>query len=432
MNNWRSYRVQGMIALQVIFMVFLLGCGDAGNRNGAIRGTVFSNKSGGALTKSPESGVTVVAQAEEPPIIRTSVTDASGQYVISGLPIGTYKMGYQKDGFVPITVKEGASNVQSALGQTTVELYVESGSTITSPDMTLTERPAEGDGTVIINLIDELSGEKVNGATIVLGTASTTNGSNGQYVLTVSVVADPKGGSTPQPLSLSVTADGYQAGGPTTVLALAGQTVEKTIIMSPITGFIQGRISFSKFAELYDLTTVSLSIDGLQLGDGSAGGAQNPDTSGFFSIPVPVRTDSNNRSYNLRVSGIGFSDEVVNNILAPVAGAVRVEVPPLIPETVAIIGTVLNPYTQVNAVVDKVGLEGGITGGAPVCIQNGEQTAGTFSIDAVPTNTKEPLTVIVRTYTFDESCKITIASASSTPFTAVNNGSGVYRVAFAE
>ncbi|MCJ8346823.1 hypothetical protein MJH12_14875, partial [bacterium] len=135
---------------------------------------------------------------------------------------------------------------------------------------------------------------------------------------------------------------------------------------------------------------------------------------------------------NLRVSGTGFSDEVVNNILAPVAGAVRVEVPPLIPETVTIIGTVLNPYTQVNAVIDLVGLEGGITGGSPVCITNGEQTAGTFSIDGVPTNTKDQLTVVVKTYTFDETCKITITSSSSNAFTAVNNGSGVYRVAFAE
>ncbi|PCJ21168.1 MAG: hypothetical protein COB02_00865 [Candidatus Cloacimonadota bacterium] len=430
MKNSRSYRVQGMIALQIICMLFLFGCGDSGNRNGAIRGTVFSNRSGGALTKSPETGVTVVAQGDAPPIIRTSVTDASGQYVISGLPIGTYKMGFQKDGFVSINVKDGASNVQSALDKEKVELYVESGSTITSPDIVLTERPAEGDGTVIVTLIDGRSGEKVNGATVILGVASTTNGSNGQYVLTVAVKANPDGSSTPQPLSLSAAADGYSQAG-ANITALAGQTVATTLIMDPKTGFLQGQITFSKFAELYEFTAINLSIDGLQIGDGSASGSVHPDVGGFFSIEVPVRTDANNRSYNLRVSGNGFSDEVVNNILAPVAGSVRVEVPPLIPETVVLFGTVPNAYKAGGAVVNLVGVSAGINGPEPVCNLNGEQTQGNFSIADVPVNTKEQLTVTVKIYEFDDSCKIAISTLESNAFTATNNGSGTFTVSFA-
>ena len=85
-----------------------------------------------------------------------------------------------------------------------------------------------------------------------------------------------------------------------------------------------------------------------------------------------------------------------------------------------------SPATQFPAVVSGTGLEGGITGGAP----NIGGTVGTYSIDGVPTNTREQLTVSVTAYQFDEAGTFPPDEIplKSDPFTATNNGTGVYRV----
>jgi hypothetical protein len=419
--NKKRKPMYGLLALIQFSILLFVGCGDAGVNNGNIRGSVYSNRSGGALTKTPEPGVTVVASSEnDPPIIRTTVSDANGQYVFSGLPVGKYAIGMDKDGFNPLTTEEGASTQQSAIGKGQVWVYVESGGTVQAPDVTLTEKPAEGDGTVIINLIDKLTGERIDGATITVGTSSTSNSSNGQYALTVAVIASTDGSSAPVQQNYSANAVGYNASGGH-LQAFAGQTVEYTFEMEPKMGVLEGRIEFAKFENLYEYASISLTVDDLA-------GIKHPETDGTFSIPVPVRTTNNNRSYTLRVSGKGIVDQVVNNIVGPVAGAVNVTVPQLQPEVVTVVGSVVNPFTSVTAVVEGTGLEGGITGGGVSCPSG---TLGQYSIDGVPTHTKDKLKVTVMTYTFDPAnCAGTIdyANSSSDEFTAVNNGNGVFRV----
>lgn len=398
-------------------MLFLTGCGDAGVSNGVLRGTVFSNRSGGATTKTPEPGVTVVAQFDgDPKINRTTVTDGNGQYIIPNLPVGRYVIGFQKDGFEPITTEEGASKQQSAIGKGQVWIYVENGSTVTAPDVTLVELPAEGDGTVIITLIDQMTGEKIDGATVTVGTASTTNSSNGEYVLTVAIRAT--GGALPDSLPFTLNAEGYNNRSDN-LQGFAGQTVRYTYEMEPKMGSLEGTITFAKYAHLYKSANLTITIDGL------AGSANY--SNGFFTMPVPVRTQSNQRAYTLRVKSEGLLDQVVNNIIGPVAGAVRVDVPALVPETVTVVGSVINPFTSMPAVVEGVGLEGGITGGGVACPSG---TMGTYSIDGVPTHV--PLSgVTVTAYTCTEdngTWKVEYSESSTGNFEAINNGNGVYRL----
>ena len=173
-TNKQQYRLA--IWIQIFALVLMItGCGDAGTSNGSIRGQVFTNRSGGALTKTPEAGVSVVAVFDgEPERVRTAVSDGNGQYVIPDLPIGKYRVGFTKDGFEPVTTEKGSSRTQSAIGEGPTILYVDTGSTITAPDITLKQLAPEGDGQVIVNLIDEVTGEPVNGATVTVGEASTS------------------------------------------------------------------------------------------------------------------------------------------------------------------------------------------------------------------------------------------------------------------
>jgi len=420
-NKRQQYRTVAWI--QIFALVLMItGCGDAGTSNGSIRGQVFSNRSGGALTKTPEAGVSVVAVFDgEPERVRNAVTDGNGQYVIPDLPIGKYRMGYIKDGFDPITTEKGTSDVQSAVGDggPTI-IYVDSGSTVTVGDITLVQKAPEGDGIVIINLIDETTGEPVNGATVTVGEASTSNGSNGQYVLTVPVRIKNDTGAPGQDLSVTINVDGYERK-IDTVQALAGQTTQTTIRLNPITGFIQGTIILSRFnsKELYNLQSAQIYVDGIP------GSVSPQNDEGFFSLEVPVRTDLNNRSYTIRVKLKGFFDQVVNNVLAPEAGAVEVNIPPLLPETVTVIGDVVNPVTRFAAVVEGIGLEGGVTGPFVSCPQL-EPTQGTFSIDGVPTYTLTALKVSVTTYECSDNQPPTFVK-SETDISPVNNGTGVFR-----
>jgi hypothetical protein len=185
-------------------------------------------------------------------------------------------------------------------------------------------------------------------------------------------------------------------------------------------GKLEGTLKFAKYGNLYSFTNVNLTVDNIS-------GVWHPDVSGVFSIDVPVGTSTNSREYTLRVSGKGFVDQAINNIVAPLAGSVNVELPDLQPNVVTVVGSVVNPYTAVNAIVVGTGLEGGITGGGVSCPSG---TLGQYSIDGVPTYTDVPLKITVMVYSFDPAnCASTLEyrNSSSTEFTALNNGSGVFR-----
>jgi hypothetical protein len=198
-----------------------------------------------------------------------------------------------------------------------------------------------------------------------------------------------------------------------------GQTVRYTYELSPKMGYLEGSIDFAKYAHLYKNVPLVITVDGL------TGQADYAD--GHFSMQVPVRTQNNQRSYTLRVKGQGLLDQVVNNIVGPLTDSVRVDVPALTPETVTVVGSVINPYTSVPAVIDSIGLEGGITGGGVVCPAG---TMGTYSIDGVPTHI-DLTGVKVTTYTCTEEnglWAVEYSESSNGNFIAINNGNGVHRL----
>jgi hypothetical protein len=183
-------------------------------------------------------------------------------------------------------------------------------------------------------------------------------------------------------------------------------------------GRLEGRIKFERFDQLYDMTKTRISVDGLS-------GKVNPDSYGFFSIGVPLSTRTNRRFFDLRANRKGFMEKVIKAIPGPTQGSIRVELPPLTAKTTTIVGTVENPFTQFPAVVVEAGLEGGITGGTPVT----QGTLGTYSIDGIPTNTDQPLTLRVITYQFDKAGTFPPDTAEGEQtFTATNNGTGVHRI----
>jgi len=427
-----KFQLRGVLSVMIGAVLLLSGCGDAGVENGVITGTVFSNRAGGATTKTPEPNVSVIAVFEsEPQVIRTAVSNANGQYRIPNLRIGKWALGYSKDGFETIQATEKtatSSEASTAIGGTDIKVYVETASTIAAPDVTLRNRPPEGDGTVILNLVDERTGEAVNGATVSVGNSTTSNGSNGQYVLVVPII-NPTGDAAPQSAALNVSAEGYSgpADGVSSLAVLAGQSIEHTVRMVPLTGQIEGQITLSKFSNLYDITQFRVTVEGLSTGNQAN---QAPNANGFFQVEVPVRTSTNNRSYTLRISGRGVFDQVVNNILAPIAGSVRVDVPPMTPQTVTIVGEIRNPSGN-RAVITQLGLEGGVTGGIPNCnaFTNGIRgTVGSFSIDGVPVDTQNDLTVSTTVYNCDDTGLQQGTAAAQAAFKALNNGTGVFTV----
>ena len=99
----------------------------------------------------------------------------------------------------------------------------------------------------------------------------------------------------------------------------------------------------------------------------------------------------------------------------------------MVPETVTVVGSVTNPDTRLPAVIAEAGLEGGVTGGAQICPAG---TQGTFSIDGVPTNTNQELTISLTQYVCPQpgSADPIEPAEGTRTFTATNNGTGVFRV----
>ena len=187
---------------------FLLGAstllaGSAGVRNGSISGRVL----GSDLT--PIAGAFVVAQRndQDPKVIRSTRTDAQGRYFL-GLPTGAYTIGFSAFGFRTIDTREGDPNNQTALGAQ-VRAFVESGSNSLIQDVDLKAVPPSGNGSTVIGLTDAVTGDPVGDATVIVGSAATTQGSNGVFRLQVPVQVGDDGQLSTQPVSIQ--ADGFRA-----------------------------------------------------------------------------------------------------------------------------------------------------------------------------------------------------------------------------
>jgi hypothetical protein len=276
-------------------------------------------------------------------------------------------------------------------------------------------------GLIGITLIDNKTGQYINNATVSAGTiTSSGTTSSGNYTIVVPLTLDDILNNATT-VDLAISLEGYHSINQQIELP-PDQWVYQTHKLEPILGTIEGKISLAKFSALYSVSDISISVDGLQ-------GVQHPDDNGDFTFEVPVRSNNNNRKYTMRVTGKGTNDLIINNIIAPIAGAVKVKVPPLTPITVTVLGTVINPNVAMPAIISNIGLESGISGGAPQCPSG---TRGAFAIDGVPTNTSLKLNIQATVYTFNkENCAAGFnyrTASLEEGFIAVNNGEGVYRV----
>jgi hypothetical protein len=163
-----------------------------GSGIGSLRGFVYVKDYSVPNVQAPEQGVTVVISSNHvPPLIRTTVTDSSGAFSVSDLPVGKYDISVSKDEHVPIYSTGNSSVVVNSGAETVVQ------------DVLLSPKPTQGDGTVIINLVDKITGERVDDAVITVGNVSSNTSSNGQYMLNVAV-AQSSSDSKPEPLGYSI------------------------------------------------------------------------------------------------------------------------------------------------------------------------------------------------------------------------------------
>ena len=335
--------------LLAVTMLSIVGCGgSAGVDQGSIHGVVFGNASGGSASEAPLAGVTIVAVREggEPEIIRTTQTDANGEFVFTDLPTGSYTLGYDIQGYRTITTEEGNTIDRSAIGDQ-VRVFVEPGRTSEAPDQILVALAQQGDGTLVLTLLDRVTSDPITHATVLAGSAVTSNGgTNGVYTLSVPVIVqDPnaQAGTQPDPTTVKLTADGYDENDTDAnfiVQLVANETVTLTKTMNPLAAFITGQIQISAYQTLYNLTDVIISSDRISRRDLTRN--LLIETSGYFSVGVPSSNAFNTRQFNLRFDHPLLNEAVVSNIVVPRANGTRQLTSPVVmtPITVDLVGTV--------------------------------------------------------------------------------------------
>lgn len=236
MTSRISRTLPRLLAVAVLFqLTFLLGCGgDAGIDNGNIVGKVFANFQDGSSVRAPLEGADVVLQRDgEPKIIRSTVTDSNGQYVFREVPVNEYAIGVAKAGYLPITTEEGATSQRSAVGSQ-IRVLVESGATSVAADATLTALEPSGDATLIVEVLDDFTGQPVKNATVQVGLSAVSDNTNGVYTVKVPLTSNGLNRLSPDTLyevRLTVTAEGFTDSS-IRQSVLPDNVVSRTIILS--------------------------------------------------------------------------------------------------------------------------------------------------------------------------------------------------------
>ncbi len=354
-----------LVALVVLVgPVGLAGCGGSvGVDDGTVIGTVFGAQTIGtgfndAKPPIPLEDVTIVAQRQggEPAVIRTTKSDVDGNWSISGLPTGEYLVGFAKRGFRTIDTAQGATNSRTAVGNQ-VRVFIEAEGTSIAPEVVMDRLPDEGDATVLVTLVDTISGNGVTNATVTVGNAtSSESSSSGVYTLVVPVTQ--VGGRVPQQ-QIEVSAEGYDGAqaAPQLVRAIPNQTVSVTVTISPLPATISGRVNISKFDNLFNKTGISISAQNVP--DGFLGN-RNPAADGSFSINLPASNAVLQRQFTLRFTAPNLVQKLVTNVVVPGSQGTRELTAPVVmdPVFVDLVGQVLNSNgkapNQQGAIPDTV------------------------------------------------------------------------------
>lgn len=129
---------------------------------GAVISGTITSSAGGAI-----SGATVTVSGGSVATTKTVTTDSSGAYSTSWIPVGSYTVSVSASGY-----GSNSQTTNSTTGQTTtvnLALSATSTPTNTSP------------GAVSGRITDISNGSSISGATVTLGSASTTTNSTGNY-----------------------------------------------------------------------------------------------------------------------------------------------------------------------------------------------------------------------------------------------------------
>ncbi|MBI4869085.1 MAG: carboxypeptidase regulatory-like domain-containing protein [Candidatus Wallbacteria bacterium] len=374
----------GFTGLVLVAVAVIVGCGgNAGVDDGTVTGKVFSNFSRGVAGRVPESGVTVVAQRESDPpqVIRTALTDSNGEYVLGELPVGAYVIGFAKDGFQTIDTRSGATAQRTAVGSQ-VRVFVEPGGVSQAAEVTLRRLAGVGNSTVVVTVLDGVTGQPVNDATVTVGTATSSNGgNNGVYTLEVPVnVNNPEAPfGQPNPERVIISSDGFATNQETFIVPIADQTVRVTISMRAEVAIITGIIRISAFEQLYSKPNIQIRVSNANLNP-------NPiiQQDGSFQITVPRSTSSLTRQFNIVFTHPGLETFTLSNVVSPVGGGRTLsQVVEMRPRTVTLVGNVIDSLGQAPNNLGPVADTATIP-------QTGQQSTiinGTYTIPNVPIGT---------------------------------------------
>lgn len=386
------YGPRGIAAALFVSLAMMLGCGgSAGVDDGTVLGRVFSDASSVSSSKSPIGGVVVVLRRQTPtPIVtRRTTSDANGNYVFTSVPIGQYTIGYSKEGFLPIDPVIATTTTRT--NQVGRDLIVESGQTVLVPDVTLETNRQTGSGTLVLTVLDEVTGDPVNFATVTAGVVVSSNGgSNGVYTLSVPILPDDQT-TRDTPLESStkgvlIQADGYNINQFQLGL-VASETVRRTVFLRPLPVVIDGLIRVARFNNLYDLARVEIKATNTQSSLDGTPLIVNAAPNGLFTLAnVPASNANLTRTFNLRITHPDLQTQVITNVVAPRAGDRTIPLTILMePLTVDVTGTVLVATPAVATPVPQPDVPGN---GNAVIVETGQGSAitnGSYTIFGVPT-----------------------------------------------
>ncbi len=313
------------------------GCGGGGSSaagagvsNGTIAGSVFGIVGGiGGLT--PLSGVQVTATRVDGgnPLIRTGSSDSTGGYTLFNVPLGTWDLSYQRNGF---SLAGG--------GSSPIRTFVSSGSLAAVQDVVLNQTTGVGGGSVQIFLVNGSTGSPVLGATVTVGGFPPSfTGNDGSYFFDV-----PSSGSS---LPISVFHPGLAGSTPTPsqVTPVAGFPVTLTVQLGSSSSFVRGTLQASSFNSLYASSGAigTISISSPQLSQSFLDPVLDP-TTGLFSVRVPATTSGGSQFVDLLFTSPFFSQAQVSGILTPGPGGTGNLSSPVVlqPRTSTIQGSVVN------------------------------------------------------------------------------------------
>lgn len=423
-----TYGPRAIAVALFVTLGMMVGCGgSAGVDDGTVIGRVFSDASSLSSSKSPLGGVTVVLrrQTPQPLVIRRGTTDANGNFVFASTPIGSYTVGYSKEGFLPIDPVIATTTTRT--NQVGRDIIVESGQTVIVPDVTLETNRQTGSGTLVLTVLDEATGDPVNFATVTAGVVVSSNGgNNGVYTLSVPILPDD-GTSRDTPLESNtkgvlIQADGYSIN-QFQVGMVANETVRRTIFLKPLPVVIDGLIRISRFQNLFDLTRVEVKLTNTQSSLDGTPLVVNAAPNGLFTISnVPASNANLTRTFNLRITHPDLQTQVITNVVAPRAGDRTIPLTILMtPLTVDVTGTVLVATPSVATPVPQPDLPGN---GTVVIEETGQSAAivnGNYTIAGVPTRQAAGSTALtIRAAAFDSFGQLRTGQATIRP---VSDGS---------